>query len=138
MAKREKPGQPTKYKAEYCDLLYKHMSEGFSFESFGPSIGVHRDTLYEWCTKHVSFSDAKKKAVDAALLFWETKGIEGMCGKIPFFNSNIWIFSMKNRFKWHDNVHVEEKTEAKIKIDRDPASMTDEELVEYYKKRTGQ
>jgi len=101
------PGQPTKYKPEYCEQLIEHMSKGLSFECFGPKIGVNRDTLYEWCKVHSEFSDAKKRAVDACLLWWEQISIDWIVNeKFNSLNSASWIFSMKNRFKWTDKVEV--------------------------------
>ena len=67
MAKTKKLGRPSKYLKKYDEMLLKHMSQGFSYESFAGSIGVCRDTLYEWESKHPNFSDTKKRAIDACL-----------------------------------------------------------------------
>lgn len=78
------------------------MSSGLSFESFASVAGVHRDTLYEWLAKHREFSDAKKRGEALSLRQWEQLGIDGMLGKVKGFNATIWIFNMKNRFRWRD------------------------------------
>lgn len=116
--KQSKNGAPTKFKAAFCDLLIEHMTKGFSYESFAghPDVQVHRDTLYEWEKVHPEFSDAKKRAVDANLLFWENLGIENIISETSYergggesissssrsLNSSVWIFNMKNRHKWRD------------------------------------
>lgn len=99
-------GQPTKYKPEYCELLKTHCAKGLSFETFGATIGVSRDNVYEWAKVHAEFSEAKKQALDLAQLYFENVGNEGMTGKNMKFNATPWIFSMKNRFKWHDNIQL--------------------------------
>lgn len=104
-------GRPSKYKKAFCQQLLTHMGEGLSFESFASEIGVHRDTLYEWAKQYPDFSDAKKRGTDLALKWWERIGQAGMVGKIKGFNAAVWIFSMKNRFKWSDRLAVDDESE---------------------------
>jgi hypothetical protein len=111
-------GRPTLYDDKFCVELIEHMKAGYSFESFAGSIGVNRDTLYEWAKVNPEFSDAKKIGTEAGRLFWETKGIEGLfstterCGdqgSSKSINATIWIFNMKNRFGWRDKQPDEEE-----------------------------
>lgn len=95
-------GRPSSYKPEYCAQLISHMSSGLSFETFAAAIKVNQDTLHEWAKVHPDFSEAKKEAWSQNMLFWERMGMTGMAGKIPGFNATVWIFNMKNRFKWRD------------------------------------
>jgi DNA-binding XRE family transcriptional regulator len=106
-------GRPTKYLPEYGSKLIEHMGAGLSFESFAAIIGVHRDTLYEWDKSQPEFSDAIKRAKDACQLFWEKLGIDHVVNISEYdgdskistsksLNSAVWIFNMKNRFKWRD------------------------------------
>lgn len=110
-------GRPSKYKPEYCKELIDHMSKGYSFETFGPAIGVATGTTYRWLTDQENdspetlenkraFREAKKIAVDRSRLFWERIGIEGAVGDIQGFNVTAWIFNMKNRFSWRDRVET--------------------------------
>lgn len=100
-------GRPTKYKPEYCQMLIDHMSEGLSFESFAAIIDVNRETLYDWSRKIDEFSDAKKRAFDKSQLWWEKIGIEGLWNsKDSSLNTGVYVFNMKNRFKWTDKVEV--------------------------------
>jgi hypothetical protein len=107
-------GRPTDYKPEYCEQLIEHMRMGYSYDTFAAVADVCVDTLYEWEKKHPEFSDAKKRARIKGQLVWEQMGMQGMRTE-GAFNSAVWIFNMKNRFKWHDQVKVEAdiKTEDK-------------------------
>lgn len=105
-------GRPTKYKPEYCDMLIKHMAEGYSFESFAGTIDCGRETIYGWERLHEEFSDAKKVGFARNQLFWEKKGHEGLWSdKSASFNSTVWIFNMKNRHGWRDKTKEEAEDE---------------------------
>lgn len=116
-------GRPSTYNENYCEMVIKHMEQGYSIESFAGVIDVHKDTIYEWKKHHEEFSDAVKKGVAKSQLFWEQLGIKGTMG-LPVkykekvrdadgnvievektsanFNPTCWIFNMKNRFNWTD------------------------------------
>lgn len=123
----EKPnGRPSKYKPEFCEQLIQHMSEGLSFESFAAIAKVNLDTLYEWAKVHEEFSEAKKEAFANCQLYWESQGIAGLYSTTDYdedgkpiksksLNSSVWIFNMKNRFKWRDK-QPDENDEIKISI----------------------
>jgi hypothetical protein len=119
----KKKGRPSSYETKYCQMLIDHMAQGFSFETFAALINKHPDTVNEWARhggkhEHPEFSDAKKVAFTHNRLFWERIGQDGMRGKIRNFNATVWIFNMKNRFKWHDNVVIDATTrdESKSKV----------------------
>lgn len=95
----------TKYKEEYCEQLIKHMSMGYSFDSFGSDIKVGRQTLYDWVKRHKEFAEAKKIAHAEALKFFETRlmaKIYGgdLKGKIDTtkIDTTCLIFALKTRF----------------------------------------
>lgn len=111
-AKGYKVGRPSKYKKEYCQMLIDHMSKGFSYESFSTVVKAQRATLYNW-EKNPEFLDAKEKATDLCMLYWEEIGLAGTVGKLRNFQTAMWIFNMKNRFFWSDstdrNLSMQEK-----------------------------
>lgn len=110
-------GRPSKYHRDYCEMLKDHMGkEGLSYETFAAKIGVSIDTLYEWEKRYPKFSEAKKEAFASNRLWWEKIGSAGMAGKIPGFNSTVWVFSMKNRHGWRDRVETENKTTLDAKV----------------------
>lgn len=88
------------FEKKYCDMLIAHMSKGLSFESFGAEIHRGRDTLYRWARRYPEFQEAKQKAEAHCQKWWELRGMEGLTEK--GFSAAIWIFNMKNRFKWVD------------------------------------
>lgn len=138
-------GRPSKYKPEYCDQLIQHMSEGLSFESFAAVIDVNRDTLYQWDKDYEEFSDAIKRAKDKSQLFWEKMGIDNIMNQSEFekdgsfqtsssksLNATIWIFNMKNRFKWRDK----QPDESDVVVNN-YSNVSDQELDEKLKRLTG-
>lgn len=100
-------GRPSKYKPEFCQELIEAGKEGYSIEAFAGKIGVSRECIYEWTRVHPEFSDAKKVFETASQRYWESVGKLGMLGQVKNFNAAVWIFSMKNRFKWRDVTTVE-------------------------------
>jgi hypothetical protein len=103
-------GRPSKYKKEFCQKLIDFMAKGFSFEAFSGHIEVNQDTLHEWAKRHPDFSEAKDMAFAKNREFWEALGINGIHneswhqGGSKSLNASVWIFNMKNRFKWRDRV----------------------------------
>ena len=91
-------GRPTKYKPEYCEKLIKHMTEGYSFESFAAIADCCVDTLNEWAKVHPEFSAAKKRAFAKSMVYWEKMGKEGSSGDLENFKQSSWIYTMKCRF----------------------------------------
>lgn len=67
------PGQPTKYRPEYCDLLKDHFRQGGSMESFGAKCGngVSIQTVYNWLEAHPEFLEARKAAEPLRHTFYE-------------------------------------------------------------------
>lgn len=102
-------GRPTAYKPEYCSMLVEHMKSGLSFESFAGVVDVGRNTIYEWAKEHQEFQDAKSRASAASLLHWEIKGRD--CLHEAKFQASVYIFTMKARFKWADQVVVKDEQE---------------------------
>ena len=131
----KKPGQPTKFDEMYCDQLIKHMSNGFSYESFAGKIQVCRDSLYAWEKANPTWKAAKEIAVEACLFFWEKQGIDGLFSETEYdeesgkpissksINATVWIFNMKNRHKWRDK----QQDESEVVINN-VSNLSDDEL----------
>ena len=78
--KRE--GRPSKYKAEYCEMLENHMEQGGSFFSFGALVRVGEHTLYDWLEVHEEFSQSKNIGELLSLKFHEDLGKAVMTGTL--------------------------------------------------------
>jgi transcriptional regulator with XRE-family HTH domain len=136
-------GRPSDYDPVYCAMLVDHMAEGFSYESFAGKIGTTRATLYNWEKQHPEFLDAKKHAFEACLQFWEAQGIKGLWNESfkdddgttvsRSVNASVWIFNMKNRFKWRDKQPDEEPGQKPS--ENDPKPVTTAEWAEILRKR---
>ena len=130
-------GQPTKYKKEYCQKLVDFMAQGYSFEAFAGHVSVDRDTIYEWANVHKEFSDAKKEAFSKSREFWEQIALKNL--HLPHqggsFNATVWIFNMKNRFGWKDNIELKQTDDKeKFKSESDLEKLDTNQLTEEYKK----
>jgi transposase len=126
-------GRPTLFKEEYANQLIEYFDiEPFerrplldkegnekgseivpakfpTLARFAVSIGVTRDTLYEWATaknedgelKHPDFSYAYKKAKE----YQEAILVEGAMANA--FHANFSIFTAKNVLGWRDKMEQE-------------------------------
>jgi hypothetical protein len=123
------PGYPTKYKPEYCQALIDHMSNGDCFLSFCAKIGIARGNAYEWVKLYPEFKEAKEIAFTKCETWWRAQAKEHLVEVTEYddkgrpiraskINTSLWIFNMKNRFKWRDLQEVESnvKQETTVKI----------------------
>lgn len=141
--KQPEPGQPTKYKPEYCQQLIDYFSieplgvireqetigaEGSKyvsrrlpqrfpwFEGFARKIGVHRNTLKNWCNEHPEFAEAYETAKDLQREFLVDIGLSGAT------SASFAIFTMKNVCGWRD------ERDLKLKKAKEEGDIDDDEL----------
>lgn len=92
------------YKPEYCDLLVKHMSQGKSLATFGSTVGVSRNTIYDWIKRYPEFEEAKDLASQKCQEWFEQRLQAKLLGvKSPNFDpklidATVLIFALKTRF----------------------------------------
>lgn len=137
------PGQPTKYKPEYCQQLIDYFSiepldivqdteindpDGSKrisrrlpqrfpwFEGFARKIGVHRNTLKNWCNEHPEFAKAYETAKDLQREFLVDIGLSGAT------SASFAIFTMKNVCGWRD------ERDLKLKKAKEEGDIDDDEL----------
>lgn len=137
------PGQPTKYKPEYCQQLIDYFSiepleiireqeitdtEGGKyisrrlpqrfpwFEGFARKIGVHRNTLKNWCDEYPEFAEAYETAKDLQREFLVDIGLSGAT------SASFAIFTMKNVCGWRD------ERDLKLKKAKEEGDIDDDEL----------
>lgn len=130
-------GRPTKYDPSCCEKVVSFMAKGLSKEAVAGRLGISRDTLYEWCQTHEEFPDSIKEGEAKSRYYWEKIGIDGMLGKIKGFRPAVWIFIMKNRFGWRDNVNIQEESTSSryLPQNEDDPSMTIKRIIEEHGKR---
>lgn len=93
-----------KTKAERAEVFKeacKHLSEGFSKASFPPCTW---ETVENMIEKYpVEFDTLKLDvAKRTGFKWWEKVGMGGLTHK--GFQSSVWIFNMKNRMGWRDQI----------------------------------
>jgi len=89
-------GRPTDYDASYCDAVIAAGAEGKSVTWIAHSLGVVKQTLFNWMDKHPEFLDAMTRAKQASQVWWEDEGQKGMTAQ--GFNASVWSRSMAARF----------------------------------------
>ena len=92
-------GRPTKYKAEFCDLVIERMREGASRAECCAEMDITPRTFLDWQDQKDEFSQAVKQGVILCKAWWEKKGRLATFGGTDGFNATSYIFNMKNRFK---------------------------------------
>jgi len=143
LSKQPEPGQPTKYKPEYCQQLIDYFSiepleiireqeitdtEGGKYvsrrlprrfpwlEGFARKIGVHRNTLKNWCAEHPEFAEAYDTAKDLQREFIVDVALSGAAP------ASFAIFTMKNVCGWRD------ERDLKLKKAEEEGDIDDDEL----------
>lgn len=104
------------YNTSYPMQLVEHMSSGYNFRTFGAVCDppVCLKTLSRWCAKYPDFQKAREIGTLACERWWIALGRSAAAGKVPNFSSAVWIFTMKNLFKWRDR-HESESRKEEIK-----------------------
>jgi hypothetical protein len=121
---KRRVGRPSVYKEEYCKMLQDHLASGLMYESFAGELSISIETLYAWERDYPEFSEAKKIGWPKGYLHWD-KINKAVCSGMKTTLKDgrvidpknipvaIFIFNMKNRFKWRDNHDVNLTTEKK-------------------------
>jgi hypothetical protein len=133
-APKRRPGQPTKYRADFhCDDFIRLSEQGKTFAQIAKEWKVDRDSVLEWSKTHKEFSGAVKRGRQIAEAWYMDLGQAAMIGQASMngqkININVGMFCWmtKNMFRWTDRVEttpqiVEPKPENPCK------QMTDDEL----------
>ena len=101
-------GPPTKYRADFPARALDLMRNGASLCEVAADLGVSFETLNKWRKddRHAKFGKALDLGVDLAQAWWERLGRAGAAGKVDV-QPALWIFTMKNRFRWSDRTETE-------------------------------
>lgn len=109
-------GRPSDYKPEYCDDIVEFMSKGRSIAQWLTKHKIHHNTMKRWASRFPSFRQAKDRAIQANMAYWESIGERATVGQIPRFQQATYRFMMKNRFPhvYKDIHHTEQTTTVKF------------------------
>jgi len=130
---KNKGGAPTKYKKEYCKKIVEYFripptrteykeeyfndgslkskvpviiaNEFPTFQGFADTIGVHYDTLKEWCDVHEEFSEAYTRAKRLQEKIWLQNAMSGL------YNAQFAQFFGKNCLGYRDKQEIEQSGE---------------------------
>lgn len=126
----KRPGQPTKYKKQYCDLIIRYFTEAEpvvkivddpggkggtqtkyetlrvpTIRGFAARIGVTHKTLYNWTEQHVEFLHAFERACALQDAIVEELGLAGRLGK------GLAELYFMNRLEYRDSRHMDVTTD---------------------------
>lgn len=122
-------GRPSIYKAKFCTEMLKFFTRKLvdektlepcrlpTFEKFAVDIGVHRETLANWCTKHPKFFDTYNQCKHLQKNILIQHGLRGA------FNPAFAMFVAKNVTDMKDKVEVDQSSEVKIVITPEDAKL---------------
>lgn len=97
----------SKYNPKICKTLPSMFKNGESIIEVAKALGICRQTFYDWSNKYPEFKAAVDEGLSLSEAWWCTLGRAGAMGKVTI-NATVWIFNMKNRFKWtnrQENTH---------------------------------
>lgn len=99
-------GRPSKYSPAYCNEAIEYLAQGYSLTAFAGTIGVSRETIYNWQSEHPEFFDAIKIGVAKSSAWWEAR----LRKQSETYEGNVaaTIFGLKNRSRedWADRQEV--------------------------------
>ncbi len=109
-------GGKTKYKPAYCNEVKEHMALGYSLTTWGGTVGVCRETCYNWAKEYIEFFNAIKIGRAKGQRVWEDKLMKQ--ADTGGGNTAATIFAMKNLYRddWADKI-VQEHTGG-IKVEK--------------------
>ena len=104
--KKTGPKGPTKYEKKLAERLAALGSKGEGVVEACLTLGISKETFYEWGRKFPEFSDAIKQFKLRSQVWWESGGRAGTFGKVAGFNASAYSLQMRNRFPddWRDKV----------------------------------
>lgn len=114
----------TNYHPNFCKEVVEKFKNGQTIVEVCQDLGISKQTYYNWKKKHPEFKEAAKFGEEAAEAFHAKIGRMAMLGfpnpkdkeKFKDFNTTIYCFTMKTRFKWRETEDVEGDPEEKDSV----------------------
>ena len=95
--KKEGFGAPTKYDPAFCDQVIELGKKGKSITQIAVTIGVVKQTVYNWMNEYPDFLDAITRAREESQAWFEEQGLKGIWGGKEF-NAATWAKQVSCRF----------------------------------------
>jgi hypothetical protein len=127
--KKHPGGQPTKYNPEWVETIPNMFSEGQSVLEVAISLGVCKDSLYEYAKLYPEFSDALSRGKAISQAWWERQGRENLYDTSEYdsenkisttrkFNDRLWNKNVSCRFRkdWTDKSELEHSGSIGVQI----------------------
>jgi hypothetical protein len=151
-------GRPTKYKKRYCRDIIEFFDVAAVVErtktittkngsvieepvylpcilptvvGFARKLGVCRDTLHEWASKHKDFSDAFKRAKELQEEIWSQNSLQGL------YNPRFSEFFGINIMGWNKREIIEQHHSGEVKHTHDLSDDLKTVLSDVYDTQTG-
>ena len=106
-------GRPTKYDPALIPAMLKEFAKGASKNEVAVfTLGISKDTFYQWVKKNKEFSDSVKLGEALSEAWWMRSGRQNLENKD--FSATLWYMNMKNRHGWRDK--QETKIEGSLKV----------------------
>jgi len=102
----------SEYRPEYCELLIKHMKNGFTFNSFGAAIKVPMSEVDRWEQLYPEWARYKDIAQSCLLYHDEELLKNGTTGELEKFKASSHIFKMTAVHGWKTNFEIAHKGES--------------------------
>lgn len=93
-----RPSMTSKYLPEYADMVYAHISSGFSFDTFSVE-GISHATLVQWFNKNVEFRHAVVEGEKNRRKIIEAQGLKLLSkGNVAVWKTLLSEFQATDRF----------------------------------------
>lgn len=98
-------GRPTDYTPKLGAEILNLMSEGLSLAAAAADLGIHRQRVYDWETRHPEFADTIKLARSKRQLFLERRLLTSSAA--PVITSTIFALKNAAANDWREKHEVE-------------------------------
>lgn len=93
-----------------------HLAQGKSMLETAFDMGFCINTINLWRREHEDFEKAVNIGKSLAEGWWQKQGRENISN--PYFNQNLWLMNMANRYAWSRNVNGKEESVLENEMDR--------------------
>jgi transposase-like protein len=105
---------PSKFKPEYSQQAEDYIAKGHAMDSFAHTVGVSRETVYNWKEAHPEFKEALDRGFSKRQALLESMLMK--CAYTSEGNVTALIFLGKNWAGMRDRMEVDSNVKAAVEI----------------------